>query len=278
MDIIFNYYDYHKYLRDVYEDRKRLERRFSFRYISRRVGIDPGYLVKVFQGQKNIAVNSVPKFVALLKLNKKEAGYFELLVLFGRAKSNAELTGYFERMLPFAGAERTKIDADKYEFYKKWYYTAVREILGFYAFNGDFKKLAEMVQPAIKPLQAKKAVALLEKLGLIIRNENGSYVQASRFITTGEKWRSIAIRKFQEQTLSLAQEAIDGVDRDERDFSTMTVSVSKEGFEQIQEQLKQLRHQVFETVKKEQAADRAYQLNLQLFPVSKRPASGATSL
>jgi uncharacterized protein (TIGR02147 family) len=278
MDSIFNYYDYHRYLRDAYEERRGREPRFSFRYIGRRVGIDPGYLVKVLQGQKNIAMAAVPKFVGLLGLNKREAGYFELLVLFGKAKTNEEVTGCFERMLPFARDENTKIEADCYEFYKKWYYSAVREIIGFYAFKGDYKELAAMVRPPIMPKEAKKAVALLERLGLIRRDEAGVYTQTSRFITTGERWRSIAIRQFQEQTLALAKDALAQMKKDERDISTLTVSVSKECFERIREQLYQLRRRVFEMALNEQNADGAYQLNLQLFPVSRRTGSGATPL
>ena len=275
MPNIFEYFDYHKYLLDYYNGKKGVDTFFSYRYMSRRLGIDAGYLVKVLQGQKNITINSVPRFASLLKLGKKEAKYLELLVLFSKAKSNAEITSIFEKMLPFTEMHHTKVEADKYEFYQKWYHTAIREIIGFCGYKGDYQVLAEMVVPAIKPLEARRSVELLLRLGMVVKNAQGEYSLASRFITTGEQWHSIAIRTFQKETIRLAAEAIERIPKEERDISTMTVSLSPESFAEVRERLKHFRRMLFEVAEKEQHADGAYQINLQLFPISKRiPGDG----
>ncbi len=270
MPNIFDYFDYHKYLMDYYKEKKALQTFFSYRYMSQRLGIDPGYLVKVFQGKKNITLESVPKFVELFKLSKKEAKYFELLTLFCKSKTNEEMTTYFEQLLPYTNKTPVKVEEKNYEFYKKWYYSAIREILGFYKFNGDYAELAEMVYPPIKPSEAKKAVELLEGLELIRKDENQEYILTARFLTTGEEWQSIAIRNYHDEVLQLAREALDKIPKDERDFSTLTVSLSKEGFDKIRQGLKQFRSQVFDTVEKDQNVDKVYQLNLQFFPISRQ--------
>jgi len=243
--------------------------------MSQRLGIDPGYLVKVFQGKKNITLESVPKFVELLKLSKKEARYFELLTLFCKAKTHDEMTSYFEKLLPFSNKSPVKMDENNYEFYKKWYYSAIREILAFYKFKDNYEELAATVQPPIKASEAKKAIDLLEKLELIHKNKEGFFEVTSRFLTTGESWHSIAIRQYQEEMLVLAKDALENIPKDERDFSTMTVSLSKNGFDKVREGLKQLRRQVFEIVENENYVDCAYQLNFQVFPVSKKSISSS---
>lgn len=270
MPNIFDYYDYHKYLMDYYKEKKAQQSFFSYRYMSQRLGIDPGYLVKVFQGKKNITLESVQKFVDLLKLSKKEARYFELLTLFCKAKTHEEMTGYFEKLLPFTNKSPVKIEEKNYEFYKKWYYSVIREILAFHKFKDNYEELAATVQPQIKASEAKKAIDLLGKLQLIRKNEDGFYEVTSRFMTTGESWHSIAIRQYQEEMLVLAKDALEKIPRDERDFSTMTISLSQDGFNKVREGLKQFRHQIFEIVEKENHVDCAYQLNFQVFPVSKK--------
>jgi uncharacterized protein (TIGR02147 family) len=270
MPNIFEYFDYHKYLLDYYTQKKSVDKFFSYRYMSRRLGIDAGYLVKVLQSQKNITVDAVSKFALLLKLGKKESKYFELLILFSKAKSNAEITSIFEKMLPFTEMRTTRVEADNYEFYQKWYHTAIREVIGFCGYKGDYRALAELLLPAIKPLEAKRSVELLLRLGILMKNERGVYSLTDRFITTGEEWHSIAIRTFQKETMRLAGEALDRIPKEERDISTMTVSLSRESFEEVRERLKQIRRLLFEVAQKEQHADGAYQINLQLFPVSKR--------
>lgn len=272
---IFSYYDYRKFLRDSYEKLHELDERFSYRYIKSKTGVDPGYLVKVFNGQKNLAENSIPSFAAILKLNKRQAEYFNYLVLFGRAKSDQEIRHYFEKLLSFTELNMRKIDAQAYEFYTKWYYTAIREILAYYPFSGDYDELAKLTVPKIKPTEAKKAIELLHKLGFIKLNKDGVYEQTTKFITTGEICRSIAVRAFQKDTIQLAKEALDTVPKEMRDISTVTISLSDQGFARVREKLKKFRHEIMKIAKEEDPCA-AYHLNLQLLPIGDRwPKEGS---
>ncbi|MDD5674302.1 MAG: TIGR02147 family protein [Chitinivibrionales bacterium] len=269
MPEIFTYFDYHKFLADYYEAKKKENFHFSFRFIAQHIGIDPGYLVKVFQGHKNLSSQSLPAIASLLKLNKKETEYFELLVLFGKARAPNEIKHYFEKLLAYADLDSRKIEADKYEFYQKWYYTPIRELIRFYPFTGDFKALARMVLPAIRPTEAQKAVELLQRLGLIKKGQNGVYQLTSRFITTGDEWNSIAVRTFQKATIELAESALDRIPKEERDISTVTVSVSREGMAKLKEKLAKVRREILEIAHQEKAATRTYHVNLALFPITR---------
>jgi uncharacterized protein (TIGR02147 family) len=224
----------------------------------------------VFQGRKNLANASIPHFVKLMKLTQREAEYFKLLVLFNKAKSNDEIRILFEKMLPYIELGARKIESGAYEYYTKWYYAAVREVLAYFPFNADYASLAQMTVPEIGVREAKKAVALLLKLGFIKRSRAGRYELTSRFITTGEEWRSIAVRRFQKETIGLALKALDDVPKEQRDISTVTVTLSEDGFARMREKLKAFRREVLELAHQEGNADAAYHLNLQLIPIGKR--------
>jgi uncharacterized protein (TIGR02147 family) len=268
MPNIFEYFDYHKYLQDFYNEKKLTSPFFSYRFISKHVEIDPGYLIKVFQGKKNLSAFSAPRFGELLKLNKRESEYFELLILFGKAKSKTEIAGYFEKLVSYSAFKSTTLNAERFEYFQNWQYVAVRELLGFYEFYGDYKQLAKMIRPPVSVAEARKAIAVLLRLGLIERYNNGRYGSTSRFVTTGEEWHSLAVRKFQEQTIRLAGEALERIPKEERDISTLTLSLSKTGFEYMRECLRQCRRQLLEIAEKETNAECVYHVDFQMFPVT----------
>ncbi len=267
---IFSYFDYQKYLRDCYEFKKQQNPSFSYRYIGHKVGIDPGYLVKVFQGKKHIANRSIPLFVKLLGLKKKETEYFELLVLFNKAKTNTEIKSYFEKLLTYAEINEILVEADKYEFYQKWYYTAVRELIAISEFSGDYTYLAAQIIPAITPSEARKSVELLERLGFIKKGKKGIYCVTARYITTGDNWRSIAVRSFQKETMKLAECSLDTIPKEERDVSTVTITLSKKGFEEVRDRLAAFRRELLEISHGDYERDTAYHINLQIFPIARK--------
>ncbi len=266
---IYNYFDYRKYLRDFYEEIHAKDPKYSYRYIQDKTGIDPGFLVKVFNGQKNISEASIPKFIKLLKLNKRQSDYFTNLVFFGRAKSDIQIRTYFEKLLSFKELACHRVDAAAYEFYTKWYYTAVRELIGVYPFYGNYQELADLLVPPIKAAEAKKSIELLVKLGFIAKDKHGKYCQTNRFITSGEECRSVAIRAFQKDTIQLAHEALERIPLDMRDISTITVTLSPQGFSLLKEKISQFRQDVLSIANEETSATGVYHVNFQVFPISK---------
>jgi uncharacterized protein (TIGR02147 family) len=268
---IFAYSDFRKYLNDFYEAEKKRNPHFSHRYVARKVGFSSsGFFSKIIQGKTNISNDLALRFAEFLKLKKNEADYFGLMVLFNQAKSHADKKRWFEKIVAFSKSKIKIVEVSQYEFFEKWYYVAIRELLSFVKFSGDFKQLAKMVEPPITPAQAKKAIHLLERLNLIRKNENGTYAQSDVLISTGYDAKSVAINNFQLATLDLAKESVDRFTKEERDISTLTLSFSGELYTTIHERLNGFRREILELAKNDACpVDRVYQVNFQIFPLSK---------
>jgi uncharacterized protein (TIGR02147 family) len=266
---IFDYFDYVKYLRDYYEARHSADRWFSYRYIQTRTGIDPGYLYKIFQGKKPLAQKMVEPLAGTLKLSKRESAYFALLVRYGNAKSNEEIRLCFEQLVSYSEVIARKVDAGQYEYYTRWYHAALRQILTYYPFKDDYEFLAKMTVPAISAREAKKAVALLHKLGFIKETSDGHWRVIDRFLSTGEDWHSIGIRAFQRDTIMLASQALDTVPKTRRDISTVSVTLSEEGFKEAGELIKQFRRDMLELANRQEPPMGAYHMNIQLIPIGR---------
>ena len=266
---VFDYYDYRKFLRDSYEEMHSKNVKFSYRFIQNKTGIDPGFLVKVFNGHKNLPEKAIPRFIKLLKLDERQAEYFTNLVFYGRAKSDIQKQNYFEKLISYKKPICRVIESDAYEFYSKLYYTAIRELIGIYPFTGDFKELASLLVPQITTSEAKEGVELLERLGLISKDQHGRYNQTDRFITTGEKCRKNAARTFHKEMIQLANDALEQIPQELRDISTITATLSFDGFSKLKNKMTEFRNEILKIVQEEKNATGVYHLNFHLFPISK---------
>lgn len=268
---IYEYIDYRKLLKDLYDERKALNPAFSYRFIAGKVGFSSaGFFTNIIQGKRNISAENIFKFAGVFKLKRHETEYFELLVLFDQAKSHDRKKYYFEKILSSKRSKIKQTEAWQYEFYSQWYYTAVREVLDICRFDGnDYAALAKKVSPAITPAQAKKAVELLEKLQFIKRGKDGIYSQSDDLITTGYEAPTVAVTNFLVSTIDLAREAIDRYPRSDRSISTLTFSCSGEGYRTIEDRLKTFRREILEIVRADKNRDRVYHVNFHVYPMSK---------
>jgi uncharacterized protein (TIGR02147 family) len=271
---LFEYIDYRKLLKDHYEQEKAEKPFFSYRYIAQKVGFSSaGFFTNIIQRKRNISQQMLLHFASLFKFNRAQTEYFELLVMFDQAKNHREKKYYFERILSSKRSKLKIVDKQQYEFYSKWYYTAVRELMNIYPFAGatddDFKDLGKMLAPPISAAEARKAITFLESAGFIGKNEKGIYIQSDPLISTGYDAQSVAITNFQMATADLAKEAIDRFERARRSVSTLTLSLSQEGYETVMERLKMFHREVLEIAKSDKKPDRIYHMNFHVFPMSR---------
>jgi uncharacterized protein (TIGR02147 family) len=231
----------------------------------------PGHFTQIIQGKADISSHLAFNFAQFMKLKKREADYFELLVRFNQAKGHEEKKTCLERLSSFAESKVKLISAQQYRFFEKWFYIAVRELLSFFPFRDDYAELGAKVDPPITPAEAREAIEILETLGLIRRNGLEEYERVDPIISTGYDANATVIRQFQMATLDLAKEAMERFPREKRSISTLTLSLSEQAYQSIEEELKVFRRKLLTIAKNEENVDRVMQFNFQIFPVSKYP-------
>lgn len=270
MKSLYTYYDYRKYISDYYHDKKSHNANYSFRYIAGKIGVDHALIVKIMQGERHISSRKIGDFAELLGLSERQTAYFRLLVAFSKSKNDEDSRHWFEKILEFSDIPEKKIDSNQYAFYRSWYIAAVREILNICTFNDDYRWLSGVVQPSISVVEAKKAVRLLLELGMIRRDAEGYVHLTDQFVTTGDNWHSFAIRAYQKEACTLAAQALDNIPKEERDISTVTLSLNDDGLRRISESLAAFRREIIDIAASCTSVNRAFQVNLQVFPVSAR--------
>ena len=132
----------------------------------------------------------------------------------------------------------------------------------------DPQWIAGKLQPPITPAQARKAIELLLRLGLVQRDESGRLVQGEPLLSTGAEVRSLAIGNFHRQMMERGAAAIEAVEREKREISGVTVALSPKGFEMFKQKIHELRAELLELSAQEKGATRVVQFNFQAFPLA----------
>jgi uncharacterized protein (TIGR02147 family) len=270
MKPIFEYSDYHLFLHDYLLDARSQGVLLTYEELGRRVGFtSKGFVTQIIQGKCNIPKDKIRKFGQALRLTKKEQGYFELLVRFDQAKTHRAKNESFQKLVSRFKSRIRHMGPDKYDFYSAWHYSAIRSLLAYYPFTGDYKKLARLLTPEITPGQAKKAIKLLERLSLIVKKEDGYYHLTDRILSTGDSVGSVAIVNFQQATMDLAKESLERFPKERRDSSTLTLGLSEEGYRAAIEKIAALRKGLLDIARFDRKIDRVIQVNLHAFPLTK---------
>jgi len=267
---IFEYDDYRKFLVDFYIESKTRNKNFSFRFFARVAGFgSPSFLKLVMDGKRNISAASARKFSSAMKLTQEETQFFVDLVGFNQAVTREE------RQFHAANLMKSKtyrsihpLREAEFRYFTKWFYVAIRELVGLGGFKEDPEWIAKRVYPNITESEAREALEELLKLGLLSRGENGKLIQSNFYLATPDEVLSAYVADYHRNTIGMAIKAIDRFPREKREISALVFGVSEKTAKIIKEKLQSYRNEIGEIVSLDTGQEKVYQLNFQLFPLS----------
>lgn len=266
---IFQYTDYRKFLVDFIAREKAEKNGFSQKVLAEKAGIkSPGFITQIIQGKSNLPDRLIGIFAESLQLKKREANYFELMVHYNQAENHEIKKSFFKKMTVYKKGNQYTLTPDEFLFYDKWYYSAIRAVLQYLNFKDDYSLLASSIVPSIKPSEAKKAISVLEQLGLIQKNNEGQFVLTEKHVTTGLNSDSVIINNFVVNTLEIAKDALYRFPKDQRRLSSLTLGVSETGYLRLRDRIDEFRQELIQIVKEDHNIDRVYQVNFQIFPLT----------
>jgi len=214
-----------------------------------------------------VEIQNEKSAVVKFKLKDNEAHYFHLMVAYNQAGAHEEKKHFFRRMLRYSKGRVRNIDPTLYEFYDKWYYSAMRALLSYHPVTTDYAALGKMLIPAIAASEAKRAVETLLRLGFVTIDKDRYNIE-NQLINTGTDTDSMVVNSFVLGTIDVAREALHRFPKNERNFSAVTMTLSPQAYAQIREKLDMMRREIMDIAASHADASRVYQLNIQLFPLS----------
>lgn len=270
---IFDYMDYRSFVSDFIAAKKELNSSYSMRALASRIQCNPGFFNRILRGERNLMPSHLLELGKVMKLSRKEQQYFELLVSYNHAKKQNERDHFFELLQQFKKTAIKQLDIDQYGLYSHWYFLVLRELLSIVpckiGSDLSYRKIGKMLNPAISPSEVKDALELLLRLGVINEDQDGNLKPTDNFTASGTDLPQVIVNRFLLEFADLARRAIDAFPRNQRRFSTLTFSISQDGYTKIAERIDEFRRDLLKIVENDQQVlDRVYHLNFHLFPVT----------
>jgi len=270
---VFRYLSFRRFLADWFRAQKAANRRYSHRLFARRAGVrSPSLLNEVIAGRRNLTPKTTEGFIRALSLNNAEAAFFTDLVQLDQAKTAAEKNDALDRV---AASQRFRtarpISGAMVRYLSNWYYPALRELAHREGFVADPEWVGRQLEPPITPAQARDALETLFELGMLVE-EGGRVVPAEVSVATPHEVAGLIAHNYHNQMLDRARDAIEGVDPEERHLLGVTVAIPESLVAQLKAELDEFQERLLHLCDQHVAeAERVYQLNLHLFPLSKPP-------
>lgn len=275
MKPVMEYNNYRLYIRDFYTERKERSG-FTWRDFAKAANYSsPVFLKLVCDGKTNLSEVGVERVASAMGLVGADLQYFRLLVAFCQGKDSIAKKQIYQQMRSLAAENSFNlVGEDQYDYYNSWHNPVLRELAPKMK-DATPATLANEFEFGVNTNDVKKALALLQNIGFIKKNEKGEFVQNDKAITTGSmEVTSLAVRDMHRQMGELAVRALDEVPVNERDISGLTIGVSEIAFHKISQEIADFRRRVGAIVMEDEGAERVYRLNMQLFPLTKNFVKG----
>lgn len=271
------------YLLDVLSTRQKSEPGFSVRQWAQEMGLKShSLLVLLLQGKRPIRLSHVNFLAPSLKLSSAERLYFQAMIQLANASSDEEkrlCELWLSELNP--GSDFRVKEIDQYAVIAHWIHTTILTLTKLPSFKGTPEEICEKLQGRVSIHEARSAVLRLLELGLAKKDESGRLVATNSVVTTRDDVSMKAVREHLKQVTDLARNAIDQQDILEREFQAFSVPVRTDQIPLVKEMMRRFRTQVSQALSADQAekpANEVYQMNLQFFRLTERPANHKISL
>lgn len=227
---------------------------YSLRAFAKHLGVNHATLSSLMSGKRRLTEANVQRLAKALNLSPKELSNY--ISVNETGENNAQ---YY------------LIQQDAFAAISEWYFDAILEM----ALIPNFKMEPEIISQSIgiTEMQAKIALETLQRLELLVRNKKGELKiqhQNSSNILDPD-FTTAAQKKYQKSVLEKSMEALETVDRSQRDHTSTTMAIQLKDLPKAKELIKKFRYNLNAFLQRVGSSpDEVYQLQVSFFPLTKK--------
>ena len=268
---IFNYENPNAFLKDAFEEKKKINPRFSLRSLAMQMGLKShNSLYEIFRGNRNIPKSYLPKLKELFNLSDEECFYLEAIIDLDKAKSVEEKELYLDRVKKLSPNHKVQfIEVENYKFIKDPLNAAVLELVLTKSFKNDLTWIQSRLNLKVTQNEIKESIERLIVLGHLEETEDGDLERRSPRITSQNDIKNKALQEFHKNVCELAKTAVSEQDVLDREFYGYICNVSKKDIPEAKEWIRRMVQEFANKFEAESGtSDDIYCLQTNLFSIT----------
>lgn len=240
-------------LKDIYEDRKTRNRKYSMRAFARDLGISPGRLSEMLTGQNIPGPRLTQRLVTALKMTPEQSQ--GLVGVVQNQKKTKRETG---------GALQLK--TDEFAVIANREHFSLLCLMETSNFKSDIDWMSKRL--GISKAAVSEALDRLERLGLV-KQSRGIYKSTHKDLTTSHDIPSEAIQQYHRQGLNHATQSLLEDPPDFRDITSIEMPADIRKLKEVKNHIRDFRRKMAKLLEDGEQTE-VYRLNIQLVPVTSR--------
>ncbi len=278
--VLSDYMNYRQFLADFYKFKRQASkgalRAYNYAVFSAAANIkSPNYLKMIIEGKRNLSDDMITKFGKALGFNKEQTEEFRLLVQFTQATDPADRNMFLKKLSEHRVGVKLKsgeIDRKSFEKVPNWVAWIIYAMVDQDGVSFDTASLKKLLRGKASEDEIETSLNSMISSGDLRRDEATGELKKARNLTESPEDIPVAlVRKLQSQLMYLGLESLYQDQPQDREFGTLTMSLTKAEFEEIKFKLRQMRKAINKDnsiARMKTKGERVYQLNIQLFPVT----------
>lgn len=251
--------DFREVLRREFAVRTQANPRYSLRAFAKSLGVYHATLSALMAGRRPMTPKTIEQISASLGLSPSECARFTGNKI---RQKTAESRQDF-----------VLLEDEEFDLIASWRHDALIEYLQLprkTSKDHDVRRIASRL--CLSPADVMTSLQLLQRAGQIVREDDGFFRPVARNTSTllrGEQ-TSTARRVHQKELLEKSKEALLEVSLDERDHSSIVMTIDSEDLPELKEAIRSFRRKLMAFAQRKDATpDQVYSLQISLFPLTK---------
>lgn len=245
-----------------YAQRRLKNPSFSVRAYSRRLAISPGTLSQLMNGKRKVTRTLGIQILEKLGTDPSESRELckTLQLRYRAPKQKSSLDS-----LP-SPSSYPEMAMDQYSLVADWYHFAILSLAEIRGFKADPEWIAKRL--GISKSDAQDALDRLLRIQLLVKSPGGKTRPSTSATTTSDDVPNAAIRYAHVQALQIAQQALEDVPVELRDFSKIIFPMDPKRLPEAKKLIQDFRRRLA-TLLESGDKKEVCQLSVQLFPLTK---------